>query len=195
MRRGVLAVMLGMAMAAGGLTMALAADKEILGVTFPGAITAAGKQLTLNGVAYRKALGFIKVYAGAFYLEKPTRNPQEIIDSEQVKHFHLHYLTDQATAKKLQEGFIELMEKTNPPELVATHKAQILQHAAWMDKDMAPGKSSKTTYIPGQGLVVEYQGEVKGTISDPEYIQMYYRYIFGEKADAGMRDGYAGISP
>jgi hypothetical protein len=176
-----------------GVAALEAADREILGVRFPGEITLEGKRLILNGVAYRKALGFIKVYAGAFYLEKPTRDPREAIDSEQVKHFHLQYLTEQATAKKLQEGFIELMEKTNPAEQVAAHKAQILQHAAWMDKDMAPGKSSKTTYIPGQGLRVEYQGEVKGTIADPEYVRMYYRYIFGEQADAEIRKGFLGI--
>ncbi len=170
-----------------------AADKEIYGVKFPGEITVAGKTLTLNGVAYRKALGFIKVYVGAFYLEKPARNPQEIIESEQIKHFHLHYLTDQASAKKLQEGFIELMEKTNPPEQIAAHKAQMLQHASWMDKDMAPGKTSKTTYVPGQGLTVEYQGETRGTISDPEYVRMYYRYIFGEKADPDIRKGFLGV--
>jgi len=193
MKRNVLPAILALLAIVSLPVLARAADKEILGVTFPGEITVAGKTLTLNGVAYRKALGFIKVYVGAFYLEKPTRNPQEIIDSEQVKHFHLHYLTEQATAKKLQEGFIELMEKNNSPEQIAAHKAQMLQHAGWMDKDMAPGKTSKTTYIPGQGLTVEYQGETRGTIADPEYVRMYYRYIFGEKADADMRKGFLGV--
>ncbi len=61
-----------------------------------------------------------------------------------------------------------------------------------MDKDMAPGKTSVTTYVPGVGLTIEYQGEVKGTIPGKEYAQMYYRYIFGEKADKKMKKGYLG---
>ena len=99
-------------------------DKEVLGVNFPGEKVVAGKTLKLNGVAYKKVF-FIKVYAGGFYLENPTQDPKEIIESEQVKHFHLQYLTEQATAKKLQEGFIELMEECNPPELVKAHRANI----------------------------------------------------------------------
>lgn len=176
-----------------GVSLGAAADMEALGVKFPGEKTVADKVLKLNGVSYRKALGFIKVYAGGFYLENPTKDPQEAITSEQVKHFYLHYLTSKATAKKLQEGFVELIEKCNPPELVEKHRADIDRHASWMDKDMEPGKTSVTTYIPGQGLVVEFQGEVKGTIPGSEYAQMYYRYIFGDQADAFMKKGYLGL--
>lgn len=169
-----------------------AGEREILGVKFPEEKVVQGKALKLNGVAYKKVL-FIKVYAGGFYLENPTKDPKEIIESEQVKYFHLHYLTKQATAKKLQEGFIELMEKCNPPELVEAHRADIEKHASWFDKDMEPGKTSTTTYVPGKGLIVEYQGEVKGIIPDKEYAQMYYRYTFGEKADEKIKNGYLGL--
>ncbi|MBT3312201.1 MAG: hypothetical protein HN737_11370 [Desulfobacterales bacterium] len=167
-------------------------DKEILGIKFPGEKVVEGKTLKLNGVAYLKKYGFVKVYAGGFYLENPTKNPYEAIESEQVKHFDLHYLTSKATAKKLQDGFKELMIKCNSPSLVSAHREDIEKHASWMDKDMAPGKTSKTTYVPGVGLIVEYQEEVKGTIPGKEYAQMYYRYIFGEKADKKIKKGYLG---
>ena len=45
---------------------------------------------------------------------------------------------------------MELIEKCNPPELVQKHRADIDRHAAWMDKDMADGKTSVTTYVPGK---------------------------------------------
>jgi len=176
-----------------GAAVGLAEDKEVLGVKFAGEKKVAGKTLTLNGVAYRKALVFVKVYAGGFYLENPTKDPVQAIESEQVKHFYLHYLTSKATAKKIREGFVELMEKCNPPELVIKHRADIDRHAAWFDKDMKPGKTSVTTYIPGKGLVVEYMGTVKGTIPGNEYARMYYRYIFGDKADQKMKKGYLGL--
>ncbi|MCF8053353.1 MAG: chalcone isomerase family protein [Desulfobacterales bacterium] len=171
---------------------AQAADREIAGVTFAEQKTIAGKTLTLNGVALRKALVFIKVFAGGFYLETQTFDAEEAITSEQVKHFHLHYLTDKATAKKLQEGFLEAMEKANPPELVEKHRDKIDLYASWLDEDMAPGATSKATYVPGVGLTLEYKGVVKGTIPGEEFARMYFRYNLGENADSSLRKGYLG---
>lgn len=171
---------------------ALAKDMEAAGVAFPGQKTIAGKTLTLNGVAVRKAMIFIKVFAGGFYLENPTSDAAEAIESEQVKHFHLHYLTNKATAEKLQEGFIEAMEKANPPALVEKHRDKIDLYASWLDEDMAPGATSKATYVPGVGLTLEYKGVVKGTIPGEEFARMYFRYNLGEQADSALRKGYLG---
>jgi hypothetical protein len=169
-----------------------AQDREVLGVTFPGTKEVAGKTLILNGVAYRKALGFVKVYVVGLYLEQITQDPNEVIESEQVKHLHTHYLTNKATAKKLQEGFIDLIEKCNPSELVAAHKDQIREYASWLNKDMQPGLTSISTYVPGKGLTLVYQGEQRGTIAEKEFAQMYYRYNVGEKADKKIRQGLLG---
>ena len=167
-------------------------EMEVLGVKFPLEKVVAGKTLKLNGVAYRKALGFIKVYVVGLYLEKPTHNAEEVISSEQVKQLFFHYLTDKATAKKLQEGYLDLMKECNPPEMVERNKEDMALYASWMDKDMRPGLTSVSTYVPGKGLTLEYQGEVRGTITNPEFIQMYYRYNFGEKANSKIRDGLLG---
>jgi hypothetical protein len=172
---------------------AAAGEVEVLGVKFPEEKVVAGKTLKLNGVTYRKAMGFIKVYAVGLYLEKPTQSGEEVITSEQVKHLHFHYLTDKATAQKLQHGFTEAFTRCNPAELVAKHKANMETYKGWLDKDMAPGLTSTSTYVPGKGVTLVYQGQVKGTIADPEFAQMYYRYNFGEKANAKIRDGLLGL--
>jgi hypothetical protein len=170
----------------------LAGDQEIAGVTFPGEKAVAGKTLRLNGVALRKAMGFIKVFAGGFYLETPTTDAREAIDSRQVKHFHLHYLTGKATAKKLSEGFVKAITKANPPELVAKHRDLIERYAGWYDRDMQPGDVSLVTYVPGGGLTLELAGTVKGTIADEEFCRMYLTYQLGEKANKALRTGYLG---
>jgi len=166
---------------------------EILGVKFPTEKTVAGKTLKLNGVSYLKKLGFVKVYAVGLYLENPTQDPKEVIESEQVKYMLTHYLTSKATAKKLSEGFIELMEKGNSKELVDANRADIEKYASWLDKDMAPGLTSESVYVPGQGLTLTYQGQVKGTIPGITFAQMYYRYNVGEKADKKIRKGLLGL--
>jgi len=173
--------------------LAFAGDQEIAGVTFSGEKQIAGHTLKLNGVALRKAFMVIKVFAGGFYLEKPTHDAVEAIESEQVKHLHLHYLTGKATAKKLQAGFIEAMEAANPAELVDRHRQDIDRFASWLDTDMKPGSITESTYIPGKGLTLWVAGKKKGTILDKEFIQMYYRYCVGENADQRLRKGYLGL--
>lgn len=126
------------------------------------------------------------------YLENPSRDPQEVIESEQVKYLLTHYLTRRATAEKLREGFIELIEGANPAELVAAHRADIDQYAAWLDADMAPGLTSESIYVPGQGLTLIYQGQVKGTIAGSTFAQMVYRYNVGPAAEPHLRDGLLG---
>jgi hypothetical protein len=169
------------------------ADMEILGVTFPGEKIIEGKTLKLNGVAYRKALGFIKVFVVGLYLEHPTQDAQEVINSQQVKYLLTHYLTSKATAQKIREGFLELIEECNPPEEVAAHKSDIDKYASWLDKDMAPGLTSYSTYVPGKGLTLTYQGEVKGTIPGDAFMKLYYRYNVGEKANKKISAGLLGL--
>ena len=193
MKKGKMIAALAIAVTMIGTGIGAAADKEIGGVTFPGEKRVAGKTLKLNGVAIRKALVFIKVFAGGFYLEHPTSDAETAITSEQVKHFYLHYLTSKATAKKLQEGFIEAMEEANPPELVKAHRAEIERYASWLDQDMAPGATSVSTYVPGEGLTLVFKGQEKGTIPGKEFAQMYFRYNLGEKANEALRKGYLGL--
>jgi len=170
-----------------------AGDMEILGVKFPGETVVDGKKLTLNGVSYLKKLGFVKVYAVGLYLEQPTKDANELIESRQVKYMLTHYLTSKATAKKIKEGFIKLMEAGNPKELVEANRADIDKYASWLDKDMKPGLISESVYVPGKGLTLIYQGEVKGTIPGDTFAQMYYRYNVGDKANEKIRKGLLGL--
>ena len=170
-----------------------AEEVEILGVKFPTEKTIEGKTLKLNGVSYLKKLGFVKVYAVGLYLENPTQDPKEVIESEQVKYMLTHYLTSKATAKKISEGFVELMEEGNPKDLVDANRADIDKYASWLDADMKPGLTSESVYVPGQGLTLTYQGQVKGTIPGNTFAQMYYRYNVGEKADKKIRKGLLGL--
>ena len=170
-----------------------AISSEIAGVNFPDTQIVEGKTLTLNGVALKKALGFIKVYAGGLYLENPTKNSQEIIESKQIKVLKLHYLTSKATSKKIKKGFIKAITKANPKEIVARQKANIDKYASWLDQNMKPGDTTVGTYIPSKGFTFVFKGKTKGTINDEEFIQMYFRYTVGKKADSKLSKGYLGL--
>jgi hypothetical protein len=190
MARGAVKIILSMLVMlsiAGGNS--LAEEVDVQGVKLARQKEVADKTLTLNGAALRRAMGFVKVNVLGLYLENPTQDPEQIITSQQVKQLYSHYLSGMATAERLRNGFIEQMQKNNPPELFEAHKAEIEQYASWLDKDMQPGLTSIGTYVPGEGLTLEYQGEVKGTISDPVFAEMYFRANVGEKADKNIREG------
>ena len=195
MRARIISIMVIIALLAGVGIVAAADEVTIQGVSFPTTRLVAGKTLTLNGVACRKALGFVKVYVVGLYLETPTSDPEAIINSEQVKYLYTHYLSGMATAEKLRNGFIEVIHECNPPEQLERNRADIDRYASWLDKDMKPGMTSVTTYVPGVGLTLEYQGIVKGTVANTEFAQMYYRYNVGEKADPQVRKGLIAGGP
>ena len=77
--------------------------------------------------------------------------------------------------------------------MVAANQDDIEKYASWLDKDMAPGLTSSSTYVPGKGLTMTYQGEVRGTIPGSTFMQMYYRYNVGEKAPKNIRKGLLGL--
>ncbi len=193
MTRNMFAWVLAVVFLFAGAGIGFADDVEILGVKYPKEMTIEGKTLKLNGVSYLKKLGFVKVYVVGLYLENPTKVPDEVIESEQVKYVRTHYLTSKATAKNISEGFVELMEKNNPKDLVDANRANIEKFASWLDKDMQPGLTSESVYVPGKGLTLIYQGEVRGTIPGSTFAQMYYRYNVGEKADKKIRKGLLGL--
>ncbi|MDL2329676.1 chalcone isomerase family protein [Desulfosarcina sp. OttesenSCG-928-A07] len=174
-------------------TFSSAETVEVLGVKFPRETVIEGKTLKLNGVSWLKKFGVVKVYAVGLYLENPTHDAETVISSQQIKYMRTQYLTSKATADKLQEGFVEMITTANPAALVEAHKADINTYASWLDKDMAPGLTSESIYVPGKGLTLIYQDQVKGTIPGDAFAQMYYQYNVGEKADKKIREGLLGL--
>ena len=166
---------------------------QIFGVNFPEEKNIAGKVLKLNGAAGKKALGTVTLFARGFYLENPTHDAVEAIESEQVKYFAMHYLTNKITAGRLQKSFTRAMNKSNPPELVNTHQKNIDTFASWLDKKTYPGMTSSGTYEPGKGLTFISEGIVKGTIPGKEFAQMYFRTSLGDTSDKELRKGYLGL--
>lgn len=68
-----------------------AVGAEMKGVKFDDEITLAGKKLVLNGLGLRKKviLFTFKVYVAGLYLEKKSKNANEIINSNQIKRLEM----------------------------------------------------------------------------------------------------------
>lgn len=92
------------------------AQVVVEGVRLPETRTVEGKTLQLNGAGLRTKV--VKLYVGALYLEEPTKDASEVIDSEQTKRFELHVLrdlSDKQVSDVIREGF----EKNSGAEMSA----------------------------------------------------------------------------
>lgn len=155
-------------------------------------IIIAEKKLKLNGVGNRKYLWY-RVITGGLYLERPTNDPRIVIESEQIKSLHEHFRPAKVQATWIRRGVLRLFTKHNPKELVEKHKENIDKFASWFDKEARKGTKAIITYMLGNGLTLEYDGELKGTIPGREFARMYFRSIFGEEADKKTKEEFLGI--
>jgi hypothetical protein len=173
----------------------LAGEVEILGVKFPTEKTIAGKTLQAQRrILFQESSASSKYTPLAFILKTRAKDPNEVIESEQVKYMLTHYLTSKATAKKISEGIRRTDGSGQPRKNWWMPTAlDIDKYASWLDTDMKPGLTSESVYVPGKGITLTYQGQVKGTIEGNTFAQMYYRYNVGEKADKKIRDGLLGL--
>src|SRR5262245_4597181 len=86
---------------------------EASGVKMPDTVTVEGKTLKLNGIGLRKKLMF-KVYVAGLYVETPTKAPEAIISSDQIKRMDLHILRS-LKASQVTEAIEEGFEKNSKP--------------------------------------------------------------------------------
>jgi hypothetical protein len=170
-----------------------AGDVEYLGVKFPREKVVAGRTLKLNGVACFRKLGLVNIYAGGFYLETPTSDADEAIESEQIKCIYLYHMAGRATVDKLREEFLEIFEKADYSRFGEFDERNIEKYMSWIDEDMMPGKTFITTYIPGVGLTLEYRDRVRGTIPGAEFARVYFNHILGDRANEEIKNGYLGL--
>ncbi|MGK5086380.1 chalcone isomerase family protein [Bdellovibrionota bacterium FG-2] len=119
--------------------------KELNGVTMPDQMTVAGKNLTLNGLGMRLALFIkVKVYVGGLYLETPSKNPEEILASPQIKHVEMKFLRD-VGAGKMVSAWNESLEKNCKTDC-ATLKPMIDKLNSAM-VDMKEGDTMSFTFL------------------------------------------------
>lgn len=159
---------------------------------FPPAVTIGDKKLMLNGVGDRTYLWY-RVITGGLYLERPTRDPRVVIESEQIKSLHEYFRPARVQALWIRRGVVRLLTDNNPEELVTRHREDIDRFVSWFDGDAHAGTKTVITYMPGTGLTLEYDGVLKGTIAGKEFARMYFRSIFGDEADKKTRKQFLGM--
>lgn len=185
MKRGsliLLAVLLPAALVAG----------ELEGVTLPDTVTVEGKELVLNGLGLREAT-FLKVdvYVAGLYLESKSSDPKEIIESEQVKRIHMHFVYKKVKPAKLIAAWDEGFENNAGKDLDAV-KDRLAKLNSWMT-EIVKGQTMVFTYVPGKGTMVEVAGEEKGVIEGDDFARALWSVWFGpEPPNPELKEGMLG---
>lgn len=186
MRARPMAIALGLAAALASAAPALA--KGVQGVTFPDTATVGGTTVTLNGMGVRVAYIFVKVYVAGLYLEKPTHDAQQAIQTDAAKRMLLQFLRDvthEEMVDAMREGFAHTASAALQP--------QVDQFAGFFTQPLVEGSQASFDYVPGTGTTVTIGGQVKGTIPGVEFMRALWGIWLGDKpADANLKAGLLG---
>ena len=159
------------------LAAAPAHGKECKGVNFPDQTQAGGPALVLNGLGLRQATAFkVNVYVAALYVAQTSADANAILASNTRKELILQFLRDVGgvdLSKGWQEGF-DNNAKTQLPAL----KERIEKLKRWM-VDMKTGQRLTFVAKPGEGIEVNVNGAVKGTIEGDDFAKAFLSIWLG----------------
>lgn len=123
---------------------ALAGAREL-----PGRVEVQGRTLQLNGEAVCSKF-FFPVYSVGLYLEAPSHDARQVIESEQVKQIHVKLLRDATKAQIVNVLRWRLRAVAADQQALWPRFEEILQGIP----DAKEGTALAITYVPGSSSVV-----------------------------------------
>jgi hypothetical protein len=164
------------------------------GTEYPDQITVAtdaGDQvLNVTGTALReKTVMKVDIYTIASYVAGGTDLGADraagIWKLDAPKHLRMD-LRRSFSRETLIGAFREVIEKNYPD--MAPIAEDMKAFEAYFDRDAKSGDVIKFTYLPGKGVATELNGEVKGTIANPVFVEALWSVWFGaEPVNGDMR--------
>jgi Chalcone isomerase-like len=190
MKRMLLPAIVAVALGSG-----IAQGKECKGINFPDQVQVEGSSLSLNGLGLRQATAFkVNVYVAALYVAKPSSDPNALLGSNTPFQLVLQFVRN-VGADDVRKGWSEGFEKNAKDQLPAL-KDRIAMVNGWM-ADIKTGERLTFTYKPGNGLQVDVNGAVKGTIKGDDFARAFLSIWLGAEPPnpeikAGMLGGACG---
>lgn len=165
--------------------------EKIGGVDIPDSLTAGNVPLVLNGAGLRKKF-FMKIYAGALYLQQKSDEARKIIDAEEPMAIRMHFIYDGVSSQKLIETWNEGFANStggNPGPITP----QIEKFNACFTEDAKAGDVYDIMYTPGQGVRIYIKNQLRGAIQGVAFKKALFAIWLGEKpADEGLKEGMLG---
>ncbi|MFN7134079.1 MAG: chalcone isomerase family protein [Myxococcales bacterium] len=156
--------------------------KTLKGVSLPDEVQVEGAPLQLNGLGMKRFL-FFDLYAVGLYLENPTSEPQEAIQSEQRKRVHVRMLKS-VSGDRIASELRKRFERTVPN--VEQLRDRIDRLAAAIP-DMSNGYDFWITYVPARGTVLRGEDGVEVVIEGKDFADALLQVFLVSGSSDGMQ--------
>jgi hypothetical protein len=135
-----------------------------------------GKNRQLNGVGLRSK-AVLKIYVGALYLERSSRDPVKILSTDSEKLVRMYLMRNQnrqELADELQSGFeCNASDKTNQWQAFNTMLTLV--------PDMRKRDTLTFTYLPGKGTTLQAGDKELGVFHGKEFAAVVFSIWLGPK--------------
>lgn len=149
----------------------------MLGMPLPDELPVAGKTLRLNGAAVQRKLVF-DLYTIALYLEQPTRDARQVIESNQVKQLRLRMLHD-ATREQVSGALRGRLQAAKRDVGGLQPRLERLLGAI---PQVSKGDELVITYHPATGTILESKSGTQLTLPGKDLADALFSIWLGEGA-------------
>ncbi len=155
----------------------------------PDTISIKGKDLVLNGLGTRKATWLrVKVYVGGLFLEKKSKDANQILNSKSLKYIRMHFVRD-VKKEKLVNGWNEAFKaavKDLPRIQTRINEFNALMGDVKKNQEVVLTFTDKDVHVDFANLK---QGVIKGGDFSKDLLSVW----FINAKDEGLRDGLLGL--
>ena len=176
-----------------GLLAGNALARDVAGVTVPDTTTLHedSTPLVLNGAGIRSKFIF-DIYVGALYLPSKATSVEAVLAETGPKRVSMHFLYKEVSKDKLTNGWREGLEN-NLDEARFKQLEPALDRFNSLFRTVREGDVIEIDYLPGKGTQVWINGELQGTVENPQFYPALLLVWLGEDpADADLKDAMLG---
>jgi len=156
--------------------VATAGARELAGATFPDTLNVGEKVLKLNGLGLRKKAVF-KVYVGGLYLESASKDPADVLASNQAKAIRMQFLRG-LSKTQLVDAFREGFDANAKDK--AGQKAAFEKMLALVP-DVKEGDTMTLAYSPGKGTSLAVDDKELGVFEGKDFAEAVFSIWLGPK--------------
>src|SRR5262249_12186286 len=123
---------------------------QVGGVQMTDHLKLEGRELVLNGMGVRRATIFgISIYIGGLYLEKPSTDPNQILNSPEFKRVEMHFVRDVA-AHRIRNAWEEALDKNAGADRASLQPTLVKLQGLIGDGDIKKGQTVSFNFLPGR---------------------------------------------
>ncbi|WP_273207912.1 chalcone isomerase family protein [Marinobacter subterrani] len=134
------------------------------GVDVPDTYSAMDTELKLNGAGTRSKW-FMDLYVGGLYVPEKVSDGEAVINADEPQAITLHIISGMITSERMAEATLEGFEASTDGDMAAIQD-DVDQFMAVFDEEISEGDVFDLVYVPGTGVKVLKNGELKDTVGD-----------------------------